>query len=45
MSKETPTPDMSGIGDAAAQMPVPVPNEKFTIAQSRLTGSADCIKC
>ena len=45
MSKETPTPGMSGSGNAAAQMPVPVPNEKFTIAQSRLTGSADCLNC
>ena len=41
MSKENPIPDISGSGEAAANLPVAVPNEKFTIAQSRLAGSPD----
>lgn len=45
MSKETPTPDISGSGEAVMNLPVAVPNEKFTIAQSRLAGSPDCLNC
>ena len=45
MSKENFNPDISGGGEAAAQLPVPVPNENFTIANSRLAGSTDCLNC
>ena len=45
MSEENLTPDISGSGEAAAHLPVPVPNENFTIARSRLAGSADCLNC